>query len=261
MIRATAKAAGGIAAFAAAVAAVLAYLGILGPNNPTPAPALAVAAERTTEAGSSKWHVETTVRRGSDEAVRTANGALDFVAEVGHLKYTDGSRLILQKPYAYVQGDTFGAPENVWCKHDLTRLGSAFLFGAITGFRSDPAAALVNLEENGTYDEVGTEQLFGVETTHYSGKVEFERLLELQRDPDLRQALEQLGEYNSVLPIEVWLDGGELPRQIYTTLSFGPVDLELTYVFSDFGTRVVAKSPPQSNTREAGTGGCPAILF
>jgi hypothetical protein len=178
------------------------------------------------------------------------------VAEVGYLDYTNGFKQILAKPYVYQRLPN----SRVWCQYDLSSLGPGFLFGALTGFKSDPAAALMNLEKSGDYEDKGDEKRFGVETTRYAGHVDLDQLGKRIADPARRKLLREFAADNdNELPVQVWLGKDELPRRIATSFSVDTVAVRASFDFSRFGVSVKTKQPPQSETAEGGTPGCPSL--
>lgn len=244
--RSVAKAIGAFVSFVGTVLGALAVVGVFGGSGDGEG-ALARAAEKTTDAGSSEVAIRTTLGGEVTKAV----GKIDYIAEVGQLDSPDG-KLILQAPYIYARDPT----SRFWCRHKLSFLGSGFLFGAITGFESDPAAALVNLEENGEYEEQGEEMLFGVNTTHYVGTVDIEQLIEAETIRKRRKALELLAPYNdSELPVEVWLDDEDLPRRITSSFRI-PARTDVVFDFSEFGVNVATTPPSPTKTIPAGGRGC-----
>lgn len=240
----------------ASVVGILAGFGVIGGDDPPPTLGdLALAAEKTRDAGSAEVAVSTTVSKGSRASSSKANGAIDFVAETGFFSFPH-TTWKFQRPYLYQR-----LPEGSdWCEYDLSILGPGFLFGAITGFKNDPAAALINLEESGDYEEVSDEMLFGVPTTHYSGSVDLNEL-QASADPPQQELLRPLARLNNgQLPVDVWVDDSDHPRRFTTEFHLARgTEVEATYEFSNFGVPVRVRLPAPQHTQEAGEGGCPDL--
>jgi hypothetical protein len=263
--RKLAAAAGGIVTFVAAVLGIFVALNQLGigPFGETES-ALAAAAHKTSDAGSATLDLAETIQIGSKVAEVQLNGKADFRASIASLESPDGkTKQRLLKPYAYILGI---ADDEVWCQYDLSVLGQGFLFGALTGFDSDPGKALVNLDEFGTYEEVGHEKLFGVDTTHYSGHIELSQVVAAEKDPERRKELQAFTESNSELPVDVWISSEDFVRRITTSYDVPAsaserAHVDVTFDFSDFGIDVEVKRPPGSETASPGERGCPEGLL
>jgi hypothetical protein len=224
------------------------------------------AAEKIRDAGSSRLDFARTIHAQSGVRSQQGQGKFDYRAGAGELRFTNGSRLVLLKPYVY----EFGVSrKRVWCEYDLSALGPGFLFGAITGFRDDPGAALVSLKEAGSYEKVGEEMLFNIRTTHYSGHVDLERLLDQTKEPAIRALLRQFSSFNGgKLPVDVWLSSDDVVQRLGASFDVpgraygvrGRVHVEGTYDFSDFGTPVTVKQPPRAKIAKAGARGCPSTV-
>jgi hypothetical protein len=252
-----AKGIGAAVTTAGTVAGILAALGVVpfdGSKN-----ALAAAAVKTSDAGSSRVDLSKTIRADSRVDSSQAAGVFDYRAQIGRLNYTNGQKQIFLKPYVY----EFGVSKQpVWCEYDLSGLGPGFLFGAITGFRNDPGAALINLKESGTYKKVGKESLFGVVTTHYAGNVELAKLEEREADPTVLNLMREFSAYNQGrLPVDVWVGPDEFVRRLGTAFALpvksGRAHIEAIFDLSHYGIAVAVKRPPRSGIAAGGTKGCP----
>jgi hypothetical protein len=221
--------------------------------------------EKAVGAGSARVDLARTVSNGSTRVVGQAQGAFDFRSESGELRYTDGVVQIFRKPYVY---EAFPKPKGVWCRYDLSALGPGFLFGALTGFKNDPAAALSNLRDFGTYKKVGEERVFGIKTKHYSGHIDLGRLLEATTEAQIRPLIRQFSLQNGgELPIDVWVRRDYLVSRLGTSFDVpgaeygldGEVHIDATYDFSDFNVRVAVSAPRTSKVADPGKRGCPQV--
>jgi hypothetical protein len=254
----------GAAAAVLALLLTLQQLGWLpgqGKNDP-----LGSAASKAQDAGSSRLDLARTIRVSDNVTSEQAQGAFDYRAGVGELEYTNGQRIVILSPYVYELGVS---SKPVWCEFDLSSLGvGGFIFGAVTGFENDPGAALVNLEEMGSYEKVGKQVLFNVETTHYAGRVDLGRLAE-SKGPRVRAVLRRFVAVNGpTLPVDVWLTSDDVVRRIHTSLVLptgqsganARAHVDGTYDFSDFGTKVNVPRPAPAKIAQPGKKGCPQRL-
>ncbi len=253
----------GVAATVIGLLAALQELGVISIRGEEDA--LAAAAANTSDAGSATVDLSRTFHTEQGVVEDNAHGAFDFRAEVGFLDHASGLKQRFVKPYLYQQGL---AAEGLWCQYDLSVLGQGFLFGAITGFENDPGLALTNLEEHGSYDEVGTETVFGITATHYSGYIELGQLVEQTENPKTRELLEQFSQYNAGrIPLDVWISSDDYVRRLATSFEVpgeefglsGRTKVEATFEFSQFGEEVDVKAPSSERVSPAGSNGCPPL--
>lgn len=146
-----------------------------------------------------------------------------------------------------------------WIKFDLQELGGQQGLGLGQlmqfGAQSDPTQALAYLRAaSDDVEEVGTEDVRGVETTHYRMTVELARIADAA-PPEQREALraqtEQLRELSGIsrVPTEVWVDEEGLVRRqrlTYRDMRFAPGqegDMNVTMELYDFGVEVDVEPP------------------
>lgn len=262
------KGIGGFASFVGTVVGILAAFSIPpfgGTEN-----ALAAAAKKATDAGSARIDLSETIQSGSRTVSVGARGPFDFRAGEGvfDLSNPPGSRLVLRKPFLYLRG--IATQKDTWCRYDLSRLGSGFNFGAVTGFSPDPAQALENLRHSKDTKKVGKEQLFGVESEHYHGTVNLEDAARRSDEQTRDQLLKMIHEAHiTSIPVDVWVSQDGLVQRIRTAFSqlavpgsgsSGKVTVDVTMDFSKFGVNVVAPQPPEAKTAGPNTAGCPNIF-
>jgi len=238
------------------VASIVGTLVALGVIAPVDENALEAAADKTSEAGSSRVYLKRTIVDGSTTREEEATGELDYRTEAGWLVYVSGPatglRILIRKPFVYELGIS---SESVWCTYDLRTAGSS-LFGVATGFSADPAAALVNLKESGTYERIGEEDLPGRRAVHYQGSVDLATLQQRELDPHLAK---QIGEFArsqglSTFEVDVWVGEDELVSRLKLTYeSIATLD----WTFSHYGTQVAEEVPPSDELAAPGERGCP----
>ena len=141
--------------------------------------------------------------------------------------------------------------------NDAVSVRSPFDFGG----QSDPSKALAYLESvSNDVHVVGSEQIRGVDTTHYAATIDLAKSIDLSHVPSgLRDSAKALVGLEGSIPADVWIDGdGRLRRerlridldQIFR--AFDPSDasnghdvvMTETLDLYDFGTPVHVESPP-----------------
>jgi hypothetical protein len=235
---------------------------------------LVAAATKASDAGSSKVKFAATTDIPGQEApvVLTGEGEFDYAAQKGRLTYdlsdlfaAAGQDIGSEPAEIVVDGTVFymkfpalssllpGAKE--WIKFDLATLGkeSGFDLAQLQQLnQGDPAATLEYLRATGDVEEVGQEDLDGVETTHYRATVDVDKAIE-QAPAESRAALQaQIDQLKAAglekLPIDVWIDGDGLPRKFTYDVTVDTngqkvrtvVEMELT----DYGVEVEVTPPP-----------------
>lgn len=128
---------------------------------------------------------------------------------------------------------------------------------------TDPSGQLAYLEDVGSVEEVGPEEVRGTPTTRYQAVMDLEAAA--GENPEVRQAHEQMMEQlgTDELPFDVWLDDAGQARKMVMDL---PVPAEtlnqyaadpaatrdarvtMTYEFYDFGVPVDVAPPPPEET-------------
>jgi hypothetical protein len=100
---------------------------------------------------------------------------------------------------------------------ELGQAGSSF--GGTPG-ATDPSKMLETLRGvSDDIEEVGTEEVRGVETTHLTATVDLQKAFD-QLPADQREQLEgQLGDLDASVPVDVWIDGDSLVRRMEMDLS------------------------------------------
>jgi hypothetical protein len=150
-----------------------------------------------------------------------------------------------------------------WLKLDVEKVAKSHSvdlgqFRQLT--QNDPTQMLAYLRAtSGKVEEVGTERIRGVETTHYRAKVDLDKVAD-QAPPSLRktyrasiQSLKQ-GLGTDTIPVDVWVDNDNLVRRLAEHLPVaGGGKIDFSVDFYDFGAPVTVSSPPASETLDLGT--------
>jgi hypothetical protein len=126
--------------------------------------------------------------------------------------------------------------------------------------QTDPSQSLQYLRAvSGDVEEVGTEEVRGVETTHYKATVDLEKvpdvLPEDQREA-MRKSIDALVKQagTNEIPVEVWVDEDGLVRRMRQDFSFdaeggqGKADFTVDIEMYDFGVEVDVEPPPEEDT-------------
>jgi hypothetical protein len=149
-----------------------------------------------------------------------------------------------------------------WLKVDVQALAKSHnvdlgQFRQLT--QNDPTQMLAYLRAiSGKVDKIGTEDVRGVETTHYRAKVDLDKVA-AQAPANLRktfrasiQSLKQ-GLGTDTIPVDVWVDGDNLVRRLAEHLPVaGGGKIDFSVDFYDFGAPVSISPPPASETLDLG---------
>jgi hypothetical protein len=239
-------------------------------STPSSGNPLADAADATAAAESEATSTTGTVTYGDQKLGLKGNGGYNHATDEGwqHVIVTvpgAGKPAIDQifiKNVLWMKSTLFASalpPGKQWVKVDIAKAGRnlGFNFKALMG--QTPADALKQLERTGTpVTTVGTEQIDGVETTHYRASIDATKIVPADNFQKLTQA--------AYKPIDVWVDGDGLVRQMRLdyTAKVDPAQAQrarvlLTMKLFDFGETVDVEAPAPAITVDAsapaGSGG------
>ena len=116
------------------------------------------------------------------------------------------------------------------------------------GGESDPTQFLASLERvSNDVTTVGTDEVRGVESTHYHAIVDFKKAIDKAKVPaglrkSLSDAFAKASPNARSVPVDVWVDGNGLVRHV--TLRIGVTVGSVDYF--DFGVPVSLKAPPDN---------------
>ena len=131
-----------------------------------------------------------------------------------------------------------------WTRIDLTG-GAADL--ATQSLGADPRAMLEQLADADGISEDGTEEIRGVRTTKYSGRIDLEKAMRAQGMSDeqielTKSQLNGAGEVDAT--VEVFLDDDGLAHRTVSRIAVGSLmDIAVTMDLLDFGTPVDIRVP------------------
>jgi hypothetical protein len=228
-----------------------------GGSSPRSIEALAAAADKVSDAGSSALTMSMTMTMNGEEVTAEAEGAFDWVNETGEMTMTmSGAGLpgevemdvIVDGDYAYLKMPD-GLPAVAgWYRMDAGDMGSGV--GGANQLSQDPSKFVEFLRgasEDGVED-LGTEEIRGVSTRHYRADLSFEKMLDQAPDQEaveeIRARLEAFGDVGSI-PAEVWIDEDGLPRRMEMSIDLegDATDMEMSVDMFDYGIEVDVQAP------------------
>lgn len=210
------------------------------------------AAAKTEHAGTSRF----AMRTGGEGASIDITGVTDLRKRRGLMQLsvnaagtTLGGQIRLVGHCEYFAASALGlSTKKAWASVDLDQIAPTF--GGTNG--SAPSDSLEELKIFGTFRRVGTDDVRGVSTTHYRGRIDYEKASQdLPRR--IKQSLEKLGARK--VSTDAWIDGAGYLRRMTSTVGGVPVTIE----YYDFGVPVNV-SAPAPDTVEDITGKFKTVL-
>ena len=237
-------------------------LGVLAAGCGTQVPQSSLTAAVTRTAGQTARIAETTTMRSPGMSMSvTAAGAFDFARSRGmiSMRAPVGMTEIFIPPTTYIKvPGGAGAPVphgKSWVAVDAGTAGGPMgsLFGPFGGESSNPADLLSSLTAISTsVTRLGTATVRGVQVTGYRVNIDPAKVaarLPRARRAGFRDFASILG--NGSIPVDVWVDGQNLVRQLRVTLHLpggtgAPAHAQIvqTTDFSDYGAPVHVTAPP-----------------
>lgn len=238
-----------------------------GSGGGTAESAFAEAAAATRSVDTMRYTMTGTVSTAGQSATYKGEGAADNSAgratlsmtlpnpaggeQIGMRAVMDGTKMYMQAPFLQ---ELFAPGSKPWIEFDLQELGdeAGIDLGALfeLGRQSDPLQLLTLLRAAGSVEEVGTEQVRGVETTRFGSDLDFSRYAEIleEDNPRAAKAIRALVDESGgelIVPMEVWIDGDDLVRrQSYEQSLPDGSSTKTTMEFYDFGADVDVELPP-----------------
>jgi len=217
-------------------------------TSEAPTAMLSNAANATTEAGTAKFKGDV----ATGDTTIAMEGAIDFATSSMSLKVKSpllgGDSAI---DVVTVDGATYMMMPQLkgkWLKVPAKLAKTQF---------SNPADGLDSLKDLANLQEVGTEEINGVATTHYSGELSLKEALDQAQVPadqldDMKKGLESVKDDATV---DVWVDGEGRVVQMKNTMSVDvagkTTDVSTNMSFTDFGAPVDIKAPPASDVMDS----------
>jgi hypothetical protein len=144
-----------------------------------------------------------------------------------------------------------------WFKIDVGKFAAdqGIDLSRFDGGTGDVTRQLQYLKGAGDVRKVGSEQVNGVATTHYSARIELAKLAKDAGDPATKRGLERLAGMSGVrtFPVDVWIDGDKRVRRQRTAFGLpqGGGSGEITMDFAAFGVPLDAGAPPSDEVFDA----------
>ena len=215
------------------------------------------AADATTESGTARFEmtIDTSGAGAGADASIEARGIADMagkrmsmtmsIPQAGDMEAVlDGSTMYMRFPM-FQQALGVDSP---WVSMDVERLAAMQGIDVSqlqAGANNDPTQALQALR--GASDdlaEVGSEEVRGVETTHYRGTMDLRKAGEQQGadKEQIERLLAQVGQ--DTLPMDVWIDDDGLVRRMRMSPGADGVDVDVDLELFDYGTDETVEVPP-----------------
>ena len=226
-----------------------------------PQDAIVLAASKTNNAGTYRADITGTMELAGQSVDMSGTGEFDGAKKQGRISYTTtlgGQDIDMEMVFAFPVVYMHLPPEiaplpagKTWVKMDIEKLGQAEGFDVgqlMQAGTSDPSQGLDFLRGASDVQAVGTEDVRGVATTHYTGVVDMQSLG--AKDPELKAQLDQFLQQSGIsrVPVEVWIDDNGFVRRMKQTLegnsSGFPINMTMTTDLYDFGTDVSVEEPP-----------------
>jgi len=150
-----------------------------------------------------------------------------------------------------------------WIRIDLQLVGKAMgvnFSQLLQGAQSNPAQQLDYLRAvSGDLKEIGSEQVRGIETTHYRTTVDLRKYPELLPEDQRESAEDSIDQVIkltglSKYPVDVWVDSKQLVRRMAFDQTFktatGKMSMQMSVDYFGFGTPVHVTLPPRSQTAD-----------
>jgi hypothetical protein len=149
----------------------------------------------------------------------------------------DGSTLYMRSP---MFSESAGLHTG-WVSMDLNAMVPGFSdLAQLSQGQNDPSSSVEYLRGITHAEEVGTETVVGVETTHYRGTVDLSKAyhqLPSDTSKEVKEALAQVERQfgDAAMPVDVWIDGDGLPRRMTFTMQSQHLSMQMTMEIPEYG--------------------------
>ena len=230
---------------------------------------LAQAADTSGRTSGVKVGLEATIEGPQGDVDMTGDGEMDMKGQRGEFTYRfqgQEIRQVMDRFVMYMQSPQFeGVLEEgkEWGKIDIEK--SSKELGVDVGAvqqpgSGDPRQMFGQLKAmSGDIEKVGTDEVRGTETTHYSGDVEIDNLHEAlppDRQAAARKSIERAKEVSGLkdYPLDVWIDEDDQVRRMRMKMEMKVLREEIAFDFTmeffDYGTRVDIELPPEDEVQD-----------
>lgn len=240
------------------------------PAKSDPVAMVRAAADTTSKAGSSRTRSTLTMTVGGKPVVLRGAGAFDYAKGVGTLTLDvpphaglSGQLAEIVTPQAlYLKNALPNVPKGKWVRLDTSKVQA----GLLAGGGNDPSTSFEMLRgAKPGVQLIGDDLVAGVKVHHYRGVLDVKAAGDLATS-GVRTALEATTRTlaDTSVPFDAYLDDSGRLRQVVETFTLAAgtagSGAKTTKVVSsaelyDFGTSVVVKTPPASQTVVGNLGG------
>jgi hypothetical protein len=246
------------------LAAVLAALALAGcGGGSTATVSFAEAADATQSTDTMRFSMTGTITADGESSTMEGEGATDTRA--GRTEFTLtmpglDMEAVMADTKIYIRMPTLKDELpglKPWIELDLQKLGEAagvdFQSLVDLGNQGDPLKLLGYLRAAGSVEEIGSEEIRGVETTHYRSDVDLSRYADVLADENPRaakslRALIRDAGGEVVVPLDVWIDeDGLVRRQSFEQSMPDGSSMQMTIDLYDFGADVDVALPPRAD--------------
>jgi hypothetical protein len=209
------------------------------------------------------------------ERAGTFNLAMDFSNQPQVAQALGSSTFnvqeIIKAPLVYVKLPASVAQKipggKPWMKIDVSKLGAAAGIPGLSSVTSNPASSdpsqfLQYLRAvSGSITKVGSQDIGGVPTTHYRATINLDKVpdaLPAAQRKGAQQAIAALEKQTNLheLPVEVWIDGHHLVRQMQLAFAENAggqnVNTQITLGIPEYGPQPAPVLPPDSQVNDLG---------
>ncbi|MFC9908176.1 DUF1396 domain-containing protein [Streptomyces sp. NPDC127197] len=232
----------------------------------TPAAAVARAAEKTEDITSLSYRMKGEVpgdgRIEAEAAMSMKPQAMSMkITMPDDPEMTGPVEMRLVGKAVYIGGEAMadGMDGKSWMKIDASELGGEHSLGSgasgLDQADKNPAAESAFLTGSDDVEEVGTETVDGVETTHYKGTITLEDMRDSLKNEDKKtrelreKSLEQYEDMGvDELTMDMWVDGDDHTKQFRMQGDADKGRLDMTVTFLDYNEPVTVQAPPAKET-------------
>lgn len=230
---------------------------------------LAKAADASGRTTGVKVGIDAAIEGPQGDVDMTGSGVMDMRGQRGEFTYEfqgQEIRQVMDRFVMYMQSPQFDPlldDGKEWAKIDVER--SSKEFGIDVGSvqqpgSGDPRQMFGQIKAmSGDIKKDGTEEVRGVETTHYSGNVDIDNLhkaLPPDRQAAARKSIERAKEVSGLedYPLEVWIDDDDQVRRMRMKMEMKILQQEIAFDFTmdffDYGSRVDIDVPPAEEVQD-----------
>jgi hypothetical protein len=214
---------------------------------------LSAAPDAARDAGTARLTMTVSMSgAGADDFGFDGHGVVDFVTgassfEMSMLGMSFEMRIVDGSMFMRLPSVARGSIEEEWIGFPADQPSSE---GSIASFAPNGAGMIDALRGVGDVEELGAEEVNGVQATGYRVTIDVDRALEAASEGDREELRAAVGQLGSEWPMEVWVTDSGLPVRMEMSLS--PTDLfdmTMRFDFTDFGVDADIQAPPADDVR------------